>query len=912
MRRRFGRGRRGKVGAEARGGRIDAARSLERIAAEGVVPARSLEPVADEGVPDDFAALGRGETEAGTPVLVGFSPSNGADAALAVLALAQRLAADGSFEGEAIAVAPQWSIAARRRIALVGETPFRFSAVAATALAENGPTVEFGANGEPAVLPARMLARRIDRAEDRDVFLRALASFEGLAAKHGGVVRGIGPGAELVLLARRVAVLRAESDGVTLETLLPERSGVPLRAGDLAAGMDRLEGELRKRLNDRRSRSNEEGLRAELLPGVAAAARLRGSVFWPHGGSDPEVLDLAGVGEDGRPVVAALRSRATLSQLGPILDAALALRPALPALFAAVDPPLRLDALGLLLGAETFDDAVLRVLPLLAIDHAIYDIRGARAGERRLLLRGATAAATPPVRETRSNGSRRGRGRRGAGRGGPGEPRERPFEEVSLFDLDAEGSAGESGGEDANRSRRRGRGRGRRRGRRSRSAGDGESAAEDEAEPAPVRSREEEIETAGAPDRARSDESPEPERDVEALLEEEEGDLTATLAPIDEDAPDPEEAASRYEEDEEGEASEESAEEVDPLARERAARREARLSNVEPEPQEAPRLPRGRAALVAQADRNSVVAAVLLARDLRLVEGFWVYPQAELMTFFRSIATDLRGDTPIYLVGFAASPARDAIQAAALYSGRLAWFDHHDWPPEDLESMRSAIGAENLHVDAGSGSSVPAVLAQRSRRSRFSDKLVELVTGRFTQHDYERWGRLWWHRLGELAGLPGEHRNNIQPLLAGRPSDLAKEAAAAAEPPFPAEVEYVAGRDFRLVHFGGYALVIVPVPPALDPQLTARVARERFAAPISLAMTEGEELIVLGADDSRGRRGLDLGGMLAHLAAKHEWIEALRDEDHVARMRVRDLASRPERLEEVIGEVAMGRSILEG
>ena len=226
--------------------------------------------------------------------------------------------------------------------------------------------------------------------------------------------------------------------------------------------------------------------------------------------------------------------------------------------------------------------------------------------------------------------------------------------------------------------------------------------------------------------------------------------------------------------------------------------------------------------------------------------------------------------------------------------------------------MRSAIGAENVHVEPGSGSSLPAVLALRTRRSRFSDKLVELVTGRFTQHDYERWGGLWWHRLGELAARPGEHRNDLQPLLAGRPSDLAKEAAAAPEPPFPAEVDFVAGRDFRLVHFGGYVLVIVPVPPALDPQLTARVARERFAAPVSLAVTEGEELILLGADDARGRRGLNLGSMVAHLAAKHEWIEALRDEDHVARLRVRDLASRPERLEEVIGEVAMGRSILEG
>jgi hypothetical protein len=52
--------------------------------------------------------------------------------------------------------------------------------------------------------------------------------------------------------------------------------------------------------------------------------------------------------------------------------------------------------------------------------------------------------------------------------------------------------------------------------------------------------------------------------------------------------------------------------------------------------------------------------------------------------------------------------------------------------------------------------------------------------------------------------------------------------------------------------------------------------------------------------------------MVTHLAAKHAWIEALPDEDHVARARVEALAARPERLEEVIGEIVMGRSILEG
>ncbi len=43
-----------------------------------------------------------------------------------------------------------------------------------------------------------------------------------------------------------------------------------------------------------------------------------------------------------------------------------------------------------------------------------------------------------------------------------------------------------------------------------------------------------------------------------------------------------------------------------------------------------------------------------------------------------------------------------------------------------------------------------------------------------------------------------------------------------------------------------------------------------------------------------------------------DWIEVMPNDDHVARFRVRDLAEFPDRLEEVIGEIAMGRSILEG
>ncbi len=198
-----------------------------------------------------------------------------------------------------------------------------------------------------------------------------------------------------------------------------------------------------------------------------------------------------------------------------------------------------------------------------------------------------------------------------------------------------------------------------------------------------------------------------------------------------------------------------------------------------------------------------------------------------------------------------------------------------------------------------------------TRRSRFSDKLVDLAAGRFTEHDYERWGRLWWSRIGEIAASTGDRRADLEPLLAGRPSDLAKEAAGAATPELPAELRYVSSQDFRLVHFSGYSLVVLEVPAELDLHLCARIARERYRAQLSLATRPTAELVVFGAEELTGRRSLDLGGLVDHLASKLEWVEALAGDDHVARFRLRELASNPDRLDEVIGEIAMGRSLFE-
>ena len=224
-----------------------------------------------------------------------------------------------------------------------------------------------------------------------------------------------------------------------------------------------------------------------------------------------------------------------------------------------------------------------------------------------------------------------------------------------------------------------------------------------------------------------------------------------------------------------------------------------------------------------------------------------------------------------------------------------------------------AIGADNVHVESAAGSALAVVLSECTRRSRFSDKLVDLLTGRFSPHDYERWGRLWWSRLAQLAARHGERRTELEALLVGRPSELARQAARVSAPPVPGEVEWVAARDFRIVHFGGHALVRVPVPPEQDLHLAARIARERYRAPLSLAWTEGTERFVLASDETPTRRILDLGAMVEHLGGEVRLGRRRCPIPTTSRASASAMPSRiPERIDEVVAEIAMGRSILEG
>ena len=941
--RRFSRKRRsGKTSSEERP--LDAQHWITQLKESGTIDDLEWTALAHADVPPAYAVVARAQDEAGNVQVVCFSPTEAGDALLAALATGSRLVSEEeTFAGRVLAIAPIWSTRARRRLGLIRtELPFILEPKSAPALTPGQSGIQAESDLEPTAVPIAALAAQLVDTQNRALFLRTVRGLQGLAAKHGGSIRAFGRQVELVVSARRMAELRVEERQLALTTWGQQKGTRRLEAASLVDTLDELEGQVRRRVNDRKVKEGEEGLRARAIPLLIEAAGLREACAWPLGGLDDEAVDVAGLLSDGQPTTGAIRSELTLPGLGRFLDGLQNFRLAQTTLFAEADAPVLLGPPGFVLAASNYSSGALHALKGLAprcelfraqedrekglfltsisleeAGRALRDTLETKTRNRRGSRRrtgpsdsSLEAEAAPPKdgptensperegeiadSEERGGQGRRRSRRRGRGRGRPAkEESEAPlspeaspsetrpaFDEVSLFEL-GEPEAEPESGRDRRRSRSRRRG-----GRDSEKGKSSNSEEKPQAQP-----------NQSTAERTKSGDSDE---DAEDIVEESFDDLAELPSTL-------EQGESRrtpaYEDDEETEAEPQTP--GNPLAA------PASTPVIESAPVDLTPKPRRRAVIVAAANRDAVSAAILLARDVRLLEGIWIYPQSELMHFFREVTTDLKDDVPIHLVGFSPSPAGEVLQAVSLYNDRISWYDHHEWPPEDVFALQSAIGEESLHYTPGAGSCLPAVLETGTRRSRFSDKLVDLVTGRFTQHDYERWGRLWWWRLGEIANKSGDVRKDIEGLLAGRPSDLAREAGRQDAPPIPSEVEWVSGRDFRLIHFAGYIMVLIEAAPEMDIHLTSRVARERYGAQISMTSRAGENVFHVTGDDSTSRRSLDYAALAQHLAEKLEWVTALDAQDHVARFSVQGLSEHPERLQEVVGEIAMGRSILE-
>ena len=492
MRRRFGRRRH----SQEQGAR-EAAAALSAVAASGVVAVEGLTPVDQLEVPHQLAAVGVGEEAGSAPVVVAISPRSGSAALLAGLAVGARLAAESAFGGRVLAISPDWPQASRVLLGGCGELPFRVRALVAGAPESGSGSPESAPGSErsepsqvqadsgesPALLttPLALMPSPPASSAGEEFWPRASTVLQGLASKHGGVVQRDARGLRLVLLGETVALLRPEE----IELWLPRRETLSLAARSLDEAFDWLEGSIRKVLSNKKLLEGEMGLRSRGAPALAAALGLRPWTRWPLATGLSCPLDLLGVDNAGRPVGGALRRELNLPDLLPILEAAALLAPRLPQLLplgAALPEAAHLFPIAV--AAETWSDPVRRVLAALvpaprgfrfsdrdpgAESFAPVELlhwsapdagsgSGAGAGDASTAEPVARATGPgAPAGQAAASASRVGDAPAPAGSPTPGGEGERAgrvppaparrFEELSVFDLDNEGSVrGEGGG----------------------------------------------------------------------------------------------------------------------------------------------------------------------------------------------------------------------------------------------------------------------------------------------------------------------------------------------------------------------------------------------------------------------------------------------------------------------------------
>ncbi len=326
----------------------------------------------------------------------------------------------------------------------------------------------------------------------------------------------------------------------------------------------------------------------------------------------------------------------------------------------------------------------------------------------------------------------------------------------------------------------------------------------------------------------------------------------------------------------------------------------------EVEVEESTRRRRARAAIVVHADPESILAGLVLARDRRSTTNFWVYKQAELMDFFRGPANDIQDNVDILLVGYTLQPVpQEIISSAQLFRGRLQWYDYHDWPPEDLSRLREALGSDSvIHMENAAGP-LATVLEVTERRSRFTDKLVDMIGSRLAESDMEKWGYRVAGLVKRMSNKSGDYRVEVGSILSGKPTELPE-----AESVYENEATWLAQNAPRVVHFGEYQMVVLRVPAQLNAGEVARRSRQQTGARISFVCQDDRGVVQVAANEEK--RTVNVNGLVEEVGSQVSWADALQSGDRVAHLRIHDLATHPERVEAVVAEIVRHKSILYG
>ncbi len=891
----FGRGGSG-------GGRmLDRLRDLRGI---DLVEVRELENF-DE-LPEGLEA-GVARWQGNRPIALLASRRDGLDL-LGWARIAARRAGGGRSLNEVLIAAPQFSLRTRRAASRAAECGPSVHLLALPALAEEGATFELESHPAP--------ARPSIVGGSTNLLARVLRVLEGASAvSGGGGVRPAGSSYLLYVRGERAARVSVEGDEVVVSIALPENRTIrATEAGFARIGADLHEWVVRL-ADDTKLLDGSAARRDALVERCADEAHAGVTARWlPWNEQGDDAIDWVGIDIAGRPVVGAIRPRIEVSDV-----------PGLVAGWHLLDldreiwSPGAIGAPRIFISADGIADEAREILEVLAgpigerglpeapareftsevaresddaldgdetrEDDGRSQRRGGRRGRRRRRdgdreSGGAAAsvydaAAAAEERNARREARRAAELAVGTSEGKRDDGGE--FEHAASFEAErepeAEASDAPVGEEESGRSRGR-RGRRRRGGRRGGGARSEEGArlgtsedADGIAGEAETRgdARDDELEPRDAADATDEEASP---IAASALDEQLTSDLEATLTDGDEEP------------------------EAGPAA--------------EPVEVSPPRARRQRAAILVRDDPDSILAALVLARDRRTIVSFRVTPQDGLMDFFKGPATDIAENVDVLVVGCSAQPRpKEVLDTAELFRGRLQWFDHHEWAIEDLERLRAVLGRDSIVIEENATSPLGAVSQVTERRSRFTDKLVDLSARRLSDADMQKWGNRVIALIKRMAENPGEHRAEIMPVLAGKPIDL-----PSAPDVYRAETDWVEANDPRMVHFGEYQLAVARVPANLDPGEIGRRLRLRTGARLSLATLEGDDIVLLSCNDEK--RPLNVSGLLDAVGSHQPWVVPKSGGDRIGRARIEGLPEHPERMEALIGEIVRHRSVLYG
>lgn len=846
------RGFRGRSGGSARLG--DRLREIREL---GLRELRSLNqaPATPPGI-----ELASGQIGGGGRALVVAGRETGLELiAWARLALALE---DSSAIDELVIAAPSFDGVTRRAAQQLAaeRIPVRLVSVAALAdQADKARSVESFPSSHEGPAPGSLLDRVV-RVIDGAVTVTGAGALRRFGSTHLVYLRGV-----------CVLNVAPEGDGVVVQFVAPESRQVHVTDANFPRWGPELHESVVGLAQDPRLLERPEGAQDAAATRAADAAGVRIVARWiPRDATGSGAAAWLGQDAQGVPVVGMVQRRVGVKELAGLIAGIEAVREHLPHWLPAAPRAPRL-----LLVTEALDSAAQELLAKLGI-----------AVETRELDQAVTQDGAPSE-------ERRGRRRRPRRRGRRSED-ERASEDSGAPDDDvaaAETPSEQGSGDRRRRSRRRG-------GRR----------------PSP----EETPEVAALVD---ADETPEPAAEG---LDREEADRRARVErrrarrgrrqsePGVEEVAD-EIASSAPAED--GAATDPAASPEEPVVEAPAASAELELeaddSEAKPDapeepPVEKPQRRRARASICVRDDQDAILSALTLARDRRHIPFFYVCSQADLMDFFRGKATDLEESSDLLMVGFSADPIpRETIAMAELFRGRIQWYDSGNWAIEDIEALRSAIGEDSVAIDHTASSPLAPVLESCERRSRFTDKLVDLAARRLSENEMQRWGYRLMGLIGKMIDVKGDQRTAVSPVLAGKPAEIPEVA-----PVYEREAEWLEEHDPRMVHFGEYQMAVVHVPEQLDASEIGRRARLRTGARLSLACRENDNLVILGSNDEK--RYINLTGVVDEVSSDLAWARPRNGGDRIGRFQLEGLVEHPERLDTVIGAIAQHKSVLYG